>query len=306
LDIPTNPVPYSLLINIGLQILLMLFIVWIIYRCTDVLVPTHHVGFRAIYEHIKKLRKGYGAIEQKSQGNTGRTLVPTLMRYVRNAVIICFALVIAQSFGFPITSILGGLGIVGVAVAFAASTILQNMFGAAVIVLEQLFHLGDWIMINGEEGTVEKIGFRTTTIREWDQRITHIPNLLFITYPVHNMQQTKPYRIQFLIHISKTTPTTKVKEFLEMARKYLETEKEITRSKIYVLELNMQALVIQLTTYTTRWNPKDDVKLNWDWYANFLMLREKLILDLMNIASNVHVDIAMPYMKLNTDTSTKT
>ena len=47
---------------------------------------------------------------------------------------------------------------VGVAVAFAASALLQNLFGACAVVLEEMFHIGDWVRVGDVEGSVEHIG----------------------------------------------------------------------------------------------------------------------------------------------------
>jgi hypothetical protein len=57
LDIPSDNVPYDRLFSIALQVILMFFIVWIVFRITDVLVPSQHRGLKDIYSEIKRVNR---------------------------------------------------------------------------------------------------------------------------------------------------------------------------------------------------------------------------------------------------------
>ncbi len=80
-------------------------------------------------------------------------------------------------YGFDLTAILSGLGIGSLAVAFAAKDTLANFFGSISILLDNPFSQGDWIDVDGKEGTVIEIGLRSTTIRTFDNAMITIPNL---------------------------------------------------------------------------------------------------------------------------------
>ncbi len=86
-------------------------------------------------------------------------------------------LVILNVYGFDLTAILSGLGIGSLAVAFAAKDTLANFFGSISILLDNPFSQGDWIDVDGKEGTVIEIGLRSTTIRTFDNAMITIPNL---------------------------------------------------------------------------------------------------------------------------------
>lgn len=90
-------------------------------------------------------------------------------------IVLALASVLAQ-FGFDIVSLVAGLGIVGLAVGFAAQSTLANFIAGITILVEQSFQVGDWIRLNGKEGRVVKISLRATQILDRDNIIIIIPN----------------------------------------------------------------------------------------------------------------------------------
>ena len=95
-----------------------------------------------------------------------------ISKLVRLAVIITSALVILQTLGFSISGVLAMGGIGGIAVGFAAKDLLANFFGGLIVYLDRPFAIGDWIRSPDRslEGTVEKIGWRVTVIRDFQSR----------------------------------------------------------------------------------------------------------------------------------------
>ncbi len=85
-------------------------------------------------------------------------------------------IVILKLFNVDLSAILSGLGIGGFAVAFAAKDTIANFFGSVSILMGDLFEQGDWIEVDGYEGTVIEIGLRATTIRTFDNAMIAIPN----------------------------------------------------------------------------------------------------------------------------------
>ena len=81
----------------------------------------------------------------------------------------------AAVFGFDVVSIVAGLGIVGIAVGFAAQSTLSNFIAGITLLIERPFRIGDWVTINGQDGKVVKIALRTTWLRTRDNIFTMIP-----------------------------------------------------------------------------------------------------------------------------------
>ena len=109
------------------------------------------------------------------------TTVDAVAKLLRISVIITGVLVALQSLGYSISGVLAFGGVGGIAVGFAARDLLANFFGGLMIYMDRPFNVGEWIRSPDKEieGTVEKIGWRLTTIRTFDKRPLYVPNSLF-------------------------------------------------------------------------------------------------------------------------------
>ena len=73
-------------------------------------------------------------------------------------------------------NLIAGLGFTSFIVGFATKDILNNLLSGVLILWNQPFHIGDYIFIKGNEGTVEFIGVRATKLRKDDGELVLIPN----------------------------------------------------------------------------------------------------------------------------------
>lgn len=121
--------------------------------------------------------------------------IEQLLKNLILVLIIVFALasVLAQ-FGFDIVSLVAGLGIVGLAVGFAAQSTLANFIAGITILVEQSFQVGDWIRLGDKEGRVVKISLRATQILDRDNIIIIIPNSTMSSSEVTNLTSKKMIR----------------------------------------------------------------------------------------------------------------
>ncbi|WP_367103692.1 mechanosensitive ion channel family protein [uncultured Psychrobacter sp.] len=111
------------------------------------------------------------------------------------------ASVMAQ-FGFDIVSLVAGLGIVGLAVGFAAQSTLANFIAGITILLEQSFQVGDWINMNDQEGRVVLISLRTTHILTRDNITVIIPNSNMASSEVTNLTSKNFIRFDIRMRIA--------------------------------------------------------------------------------------------------------
>ena len=106
-----------------------------------------------------------------------RSLLPMARQGLQGAVIALGVVTILSELGFPVSSLLAGLGIGGVAVALAGQKTVENLFGAFSLGVDQPFRLGDWVTVEGGvSGTVERIGLRSTRLRTAERTLVTIPN----------------------------------------------------------------------------------------------------------------------------------
>jgi len=162
-------------------------------------------------------------MEQMSHSKHVRNEVVNLGLKLMNVVLGLFALIfILKLLGVNLTALMSGLGIGGVAVAFAAKDTLANFFGSVSILMSDLFEQGDWIAVNGMEGNVVEIGLRATTIRTFDNALIAIPNFKLADNGIKNWSHRKMgRRIKMTIGVTYESDMDDVKAALVEIREML-------------------------------------------------------------------------------------
>jgi len=94
---------------------------------------------------------------------------------------------IGQCISCQYSALITGLGIGGVAIALAGKETVENFFASFTILSDKPFQTGDVIKLGETEGTVERIGFRSTRLRNLDGSATVIPNQNLVSQNVTNL-----------------------------------------------------------------------------------------------------------------------
>jgi small-conductance mechanosensitive channel len=100
------------------------------------------------------------------RGKADDTKLKFLLITVKIFLYIAAVILLLSNFGYDVTSLLAGLGISGLAVALAAQQILGDLFGAFMILFDKPFKVGDLIETGDCKGKVEKVGIRSTRLRD--------------------------------------------------------------------------------------------------------------------------------------------
>jgi len=131
---------------------------------------------------------------------------PSLKQLLRNSllvlVLVMGSVTVLAQFGFDVWSVIAGLGIVGIAVGFAAQSTLSNFIAGVTLLIERPFRIGDWVRINDQEGKVLKIAFRTTWLRTRDNIFTMIPNDSVASSEIVNYSAEGPTRVRIQLGIA--------------------------------------------------------------------------------------------------------
>ncbi len=134
-------------------------------------------------------------------------LVPFVKELSKILTIIFAVFVVFGSvFNLNVATIIAGLGIGGIAVALAAQDTLQNLLGSFAIFADKPFVVGDLVRIDKYEGTIEKVGFRSTLIRTADRTMVIIPNKKMVDSPLENLSLRNLQRMRFDIGLRFDTP----------------------------------------------------------------------------------------------------
>ena len=106
-----------------------------------------------------------------------------------------------QSLGMNMSAILTIGGIGSAAFAFASKDVIANFFGGIMVLFNRPFRVGDWVVVNGVEGGIERIGLYATYIRTGDKRLVYVPNSVFVSGVIENTSARTSRRLSETIGV---------------------------------------------------------------------------------------------------------
>ena len=134
-------------------------------------------------------------------------------------LIITFLVMLSRVFGVNVTALIGGLGIGGLAVAFAAKESLENLIASFTIFLDRPFAVGDLVTVGTVTGTVEKVGFRSTRLRTAEKSYVTVPNKSMIDKPLDNLSLRTARRVSFTLALSHDTTSQQLHRIVEEGKR---------------------------------------------------------------------------------------
>ncbi len=142
-----------------------------------------------------------------------------IARSVRILVIIAGFIIIllVMGWGQLALSFVAGLGISGLVIGFALQDITKNFAAGLLLLFQRPFRIGDRIAIAGEEGIVQELALRATTIRTDDGREVFIPNATIYTGNIANLTRYTYRRYMLPLKLKGTTPLPEAIPLLEAA-----------------------------------------------------------------------------------------
>lgn len=169
--------------------------------------------------------------------------------------------------GFDITALIAGLGIGGVAVALALQHILGDLFASLSIVLDKPFEVGDFVVVDGLRGTIERVGIKSTRVRSLDGELLIFSNADLLKSRIRNFQRMQERRIQFTIGVVYQTPLEKVRDIPRMLREIVECTEKTRFERAHFKEYGDSALVFETvyhvlaSDYNTYMNVQQEINL---------------------------------------------
>ncbi|GAA4347866.1 mechanosensitive ion channel family protein [Hymenobacter saemangeumensis] len=181
-------------------------------------------------------------------------------------IILGFMIMLGEVFAVNVTALIGGLGIGGLAVAFAAKESLENLIASFTIFLDQPFGVGDLVKVGEVNGTVEKIGFRSTRLRTAERSYVTVPNKSMIDKPLDNLSLRTARRVGFTLLFDQATTSAQLHAIIDEAVALMKEHALVTadvQMKFNALtpfgkEVTVQYFV-ETTSYDEYLNVKEDL-----------------------------------------------
>lgn len=152
------------------------------------------------------------------------------------AIIVGVFVVLGMVFEINVLTLITGLGIGGIAIALAAKDSLENLFGSFTIFLDKPFVVGDLVKVDGIEGTIEKVGFRSTQIRSMDKSIITVPNKKMIDNALENLTLRNFRRVKFTLALTYETTPEQLKLITNDINNLINKHQNINEESIAIFE----------------------------------------------------------------------
>ncbi|WP_413560531.1 mechanosensitive ion channel family protein [Bdellovibrio sp. HCB209] len=240
---------------------------------------------RLVYYSVDALGFVFADVAAKTESKMDDNLVPFATKSLKALVVILGFLLILQSFGLNVMSLMAGLGLGGLALALAAQDTAANLFGSVTILIDNPFQLGDWVKVKDMEGTVEEIGFRSTRIRTFYNSVITIPNAMMAKETIDNMG-VRPYRrVRQIIGIAYETPPDKIKEFCDRVRYAIKQDHTV----------NPETVTVNFNGYAdSQLNVLVQFHLQVFTGPEEMERQQAIFIEILKIAAELKVDFAYP------------
>ncbi|MBR3112788.1 MAG: mechanosensitive ion channel [Methanobrevibacter sp.] len=185
-----------------------------------------------------------------------------LARDIINYIIYFIALmIILQFFGINLAGTLLSLGIVGIAVSFAAKDIISNLFSGIILIIGKSIQVGDTIEINNKKGVVERISLRSTTIIDDNGIRDIIPNSTLTNYPYLQYKPPEKYRVDILTGLALNNDIEEFKEYITKKISEYDEILDDPKPNVYAKEITFEESKVKVSFWVKDYNSKDKYKL---------------------------------------------
>jgi MscS family membrane protein len=206
-------------------------------------------------------------------------------RVLKAAIVVLAIFLVLGTLGFNLTTPLAGLGIGGIAIAFAAQKTLENLFGGVSLLGDEVIRIGDVCRFGDRTGTVEDISLRSTRIRTPDRTELSVPNGSLATMNVENLSRRDKILFNTKLGLRYETSPDQMRYVLAQIRRLLyehpRVETEGARNRL--IAFDESALTLEIFSYV----------LTQD-FDEFLAIREDILLRIMDIVAAAGTGFAFP------------
>ena len=210
---------------------------------------------------------------------------------ILNVVIVIIAgLAMLSILGFNLTTAIAGLGIGSIALAFAAQKTLENLLGGVAIIGDEVVRVGEVCRIADREGTVEGISLRSTLIRTLQRTELSVPNGQLADMNFENLSRRDKFLFEIRIGLRQETSPAQLRSFLTDVRALLLADARVGRDNFRVrfIGIGESSFDLEIFCYLLTTN-----------FAEFLAIREDLLLRILDLLASKGIGLAVPARTLH-------
>jgi MscS family membrane protein len=240
--------------------------------------------FRYVDHAARNLRARAAARDQIIDS----TALDAVGKLLRAVIVVAAALSIMQNLNVSLAGLLAFGGAAGIAVGFAAQTLVANLFGGLTIFASRIFKIGEAIIIPGTDlmGDVQHIGWRSTLVMGWDCKPFYVPNSMFNTSAVINHSRMTFRRASETIYL-RYEDIAHVPAIVRAGNALLEASDDVDYFVFRFASYGQHALQLYLYAY-----------IRATAYADYMRIKERLLLQIGDIVRREGCTLVMPLAHL--------
>jgi MscS family membrane protein len=214
------------------------------------------------------------------------SLIRLTARLIAIAVVVVLVFRGATAVGIPLMGLIASVSIGGLAVALAAQDTLKSVLGSLTIFIDQPYRVGERIIAGGYDGVVERIGLRSTGIRQLDGNVTSIPNEKMAAMEIENVDRRQSIRRKTRLRMAVGSSEAEIREALAIVKQILENHEGMSADRpprVYFDEFNPDSLSIVIFYW---YEPAD--------YWAFCELAERINLEIVRRFAEAGIELVPP------------
>lgn len=213
------------------------------------------------------------------------SVLPLMARVVKVSGLAFGFIAILSSWGYNTNTVLAGVGIGGVAIAFAAQKTLENLFGGVAVVSDQPVFVGDFCRFGDSVGTVEDIGLRSTRIRTLDRTLVTIPNAQFSSMSLENFSRRDKMLFHPVLNLKRDTTPAQVRSILDSIRRMLSEDRRVEEGNLPVRFTGVGSYSLDVEVFAYILTGDGD---------QFLAIQQELLLKILDTIAEAGTALAIP------------
>jgi small-conductance mechanosensitive channel len=234
----------------------------------------------------------FGSKSEGKEGKNSRHLMFMLKKVIQIIVFIFAILIILYVRDVNLTGAVVGLGVGGIAIAFALQSTLSDFFSAFSIYFDHPFEIGDFIVVGEYSGTVTSIGVKSTRLKLLQGEELIISNKELTSTQVRNFRKLDKRRVTFTIGVTYDTKVEKLKKIPYMIKDILENIERAEFVRAHFTEYGDFSLKFQIVYFV---NSSD--------YTEYLNIQEQINIRIKEAFEKEAIEMALPtstvYLKNN-------
>jgi MscS family membrane protein len=225
----------------------------------------------------------------------GDMIVPVSMRLSKTLVLLIVVTYMVYQIGeFDLLGrFLTGLGVAGLAASLAAQDALKSFFGTLLLISERAFKIGDRIIVGGNAGVVEQVGFRSTRLRTSEDSLLTVPNSVIASAPIDNMGARSNRRFGTTVLVSTGTPLDRLLAFRDRLQTWLGEQRQVVRDQadVHIHQLTDGGIELSVSLFLAAANGADETQFCEAINCEILRLTGEIGVDLAPAHRNASPDV---------------